>query len=237
MTKKMTRKEEKEALEAENKLLNEVNDKLATEILAEKKALEAVAALDTEVCESIDTETGEIIDNETQIDLPTGVASTYLTDMFVSSCMVDIKAYREGGKFRTKLLDMHADDELQIGSILGTVSSVERDTDKNDKAIIKMGGTFEIRRDDNSIVKGSQITLPVKAAGSIAGIVDNSPTGFEPAIFIEVFIKQYAQSPTGYTYIYKVQATAPEVSMFDDNPFLLTQPERKPERQLIAKVE
>ncbi len=221
MTKKMTRKEEKEALEAENKLLNEDNDKLATEILDEKKALEAVAALDTEVCESVDTETGEIIDNETQIDLPKGVASTYLTDMFVSSCMVDIKAYREGGKFRTKLLDMHSDDELQIGSILGTVSSVERDNDKNDKAIIKMGGTFEIRRDDNSIVKGSQITLPVKAAGSIAGIVDNSPTGFEPAIFIEVFIKQYAQSPTGYTYIYKVQATAPEVSMFDDNPFLL----------------
>ncbi len=171
--------------------------------------------------DDIDTETGEIINNETQIDLPKGVASTYLTDMFVSSCMVDIKAYREGGKFRTKLLDMHSDDELQIGSILGTVSSVERDIDKNDKAIIKMGGTFEIRRDDNSIVKGSQITLPVKAAGSIAGIVDNSPTGFEPAIFIEVFIKQYVQSPTGYTYIYKVQATAPEVSMFDDNPFLL----------------
>ncbi len=188
---------------------------------AEKKALEAVAALDTEVCESIDTETGEITDNETQIDLPTGIASTYLTDMFVSSCMVDIKAYREGGKFRTKLLDMHSDDELQIGSILGTVSSVERDTDKNDKAIIKMGGTFEIRRDDNSIVKGSQITLPVKAAGSIAGIIDSAPKGFEPAIFIEVFIKQYVQSPTGYTYIYKVQATAPEVSMFDDNPFLL----------------
>ncbi len=202
---------------------------------AEKKALEAVAALDTETVESIDTETGEIINNETQIELPKGVASTYLTDMFVSSCMVDIKAYREGGKFRTKLLDMHSDDELQIGSILGTVSSVERDTDKNDKAIIKMGGTFEIRRDDNSIVKGSQITLPVKAAGSIAGIVDNSPTGFEPAIFIEVFIKQYVQSPTGYTYIYKVQATAPEVSMFDDNPFLLTQTERQPERQLIKK--
>ncbi len=171
--------------------------------------------------DDIDTETGEIINNETQIELPKGVASTYLTDMFVSSCMVDIKAYREGGKFRTKLLDMHSDDELQIGSILGTVSSVERDTDKNDKAIIKMGGTFEIRRDDNSIVKGSQITLPVKAAGSIAGIVDSSPAGFEPAIFIEVFIKQYVQSPTGYTYIYKVQATAPEVSMFDDNPFLL----------------
>ncbi len=191
---------------------------------AEKEALKAQAALEAQTAiesDSIDTETGEIIDNETQIDLPKGVASTYLTDMFVSSCMVDIKAYREGGKFRTKLLDMHSDDELQIGSILGTVSSVERDTDKNDKAIIKMGGTFEIRRDDNSIVKGSQITLPVKAAGSIAGIVDNSPTGFEPAIFIEVFIKQYAQSPTGYTYIYKVQATAPEVSMFDDNPFLL----------------
>ncbi len=181
--------------------------------------------------DDIDTETGEIINNETQIELPKGVASTYLTDMFVSSCMVDIKAYREGGKFRTKLLDMHSDDELQIGSILGTVSSVERDIDKNDKAIIKMGGTFEIRRDDNSIVKGSQITLPVKAAGSIAGIVDNSPTGFEPAIFIEVFIKQYVQSPTGYTYIYKVQATAPEVSMFDDNPFLL----EKPERQLMPK--
>ncbi len=199
---------------------------------AEKKKLKAVAELDTEICESIAAETGESIDTETgeSIDtetgeiitpIPEGVASTYLTDMFVSSCMVDIKAYREGGKFRTKLLDMHSDDELQIGSILGTVSSVERDTDKNDKAIIKMGGTFEIRRDDNSIVKGSQITLPVKAAGSIAGIVDNSPTGFEPAIFIEVFIKQYAQSPTGYTYIYKVQATAPEVSMFDDNPFLL----------------
>ncbi len=191
---------------------------------AEKEALKAQAALEAQTAtesDSIDTETGEIIDNETQIDLPKGVASTYLTDMFVSSCMVDIKAYREGGKFRTKLLDMHSDDELQIGSILGTVSSVERDIDKNDKAIIKMGGTFEIRRDDNTIVKGSQITLPVKAAGSIAGIVDNSPTGFEPAIFIEVFIKQYVQSPTGYTYIYKVQATAPEVSMFDDNPFLL----------------
>ncbi len=201
---------------------------------AEKEALKAQAALEAQTAlesESIDTETGEIIDNETQIDLPKGVASTYLTDMFVSSCMVDIKAYREGGKFRTKLLDMHSDDELQIGSILGTVSSVERDTDKNDKAIIKMGGTFEIRRDDNTIVKGSQITLPVKAAGSIAGIVDNSPTGFEPAIFIEVFIKQYVQSPTGYTYIYKVQATAPEVSMFDDNPFLLAQPER----QLVKK--
>ncbi len=198
---------------------------------AEKKAVIAVAELDTETGESIaetgesiDTETGESIDTETGeiiTPIPEGVASTYLTDMFVSSCMVDIKAYREGGKFRTKLLDMHADDELQIGSILGTVSSVERDTDKNDKAIIKMGGTFEIRRDDNSIVKGSQITLPVKAAGSIAGIVDSSPDGFEPAIFIEVFIKQYVQSPTGYTYIYKVQATAPEVSMFDDNPFLL----------------
>ncbi len=201
---------------------------------AEKEALKAQAALEAQTAtesDSIDTETGEIIDNETQIDLPKGVASTYLTDMFVSSCMVDIKAYREGGKFRTKLLDMHSDDELQIGSILGTVSSVERDIDKNDKAIIKMGGTFEIRRDDNTIVKGSQITLPVKAAGSIAGIVDNSPTGFEPAIFIEVFIKQYVQSPTGYTYIYKVQATAPEVSMFDDNPFLL----EKPERQLMPK--
>ncbi len=205
---------------------------------AEKKKLKAVAELDTEICESIDTETGESIDTETGeiiTPIPEGIASTYLTDMFVSSCMVDLKAYREGGKFRTKLLDMHSDDELQIGSILGTVSSVERDTDKNDKAIIKMGGTFEIRRDDNSIVKGSQITLPVKAAGSIAGIVDNSPTGFEPAIFIEVFIKQYVQSPTGYTYIYKVQATAPKVSMFDDNPFLLTQPEKQPERQLIKK--
>ncbi len=84
-----------------------------------------------------------------------------------------------------------------------------------------MAGNFEIRRDDNSIVKGSQITLPTKAAGAIAGIIDSAPNGFEPSIFIEVFIKQYAQSPTGYTYIYKVQATAPEVSMFDDNPFLL----------------
>ncbi len=190
---------------------------------AEKEALKAQSAQAALESESINTETGEIIDNETQIEIPKGVASTYLTDMFVSSCMVDIKAYREGGKFRNKLLDLHPEGELQIGSILGTVSSVERDIDKNDKAIIKMGGTFEIRRDDNSIVKGSQITLPVKAAGSIAGIVDNSPTGFEPAIFIEVFIKQYVQSPTGYTYIYKVQATAPEVSMFDDNPFLLTE--------------
>ncbi len=187
----------------------------------EKEALKAQAALAALESESINTETGEIIDNETQIELPKGVASTYLTDMYVSSCMVDIKAYREGGKFRTKLLDMHSDDELQIGSILGTVSSVERDIDKNDKAIIKMAGNFEIRRDDNSIVKGSQITLPTKAAGAIAGIIDSAPTGFEPSIFIEVFIKQYAQSPTGYTYIYKVQATAPEVSMFDDNPFLL----------------
>ncbi len=224
----MTKAEKEAEKEAEKKALE-----------AEKKALEAVAALDTETGESIADETVESIDTETGeiiTPIPEGIASTYLTDMFVSSCMVDIKAYREGGKFRTKLLDMHADEELQIGSILGTVSSVERDTDKNDKAIIKMGGTFEIRRDDNSIVKGSQITLPVKAAGSIAGIVDNSPTGFEPAIFIEVFIKQYVQSPTGYTYIYKVQATAPEVSMFDDNPFLLEKPE-KPERQLITKVE
>ncbi len=201
---------------------------------AEKKKLKAVAELDTEICESIATETGESIDPETgEITTPQslGVASTYLTDMYVSSCMQDEKAYREGGKFRTKLLDMHADDELQIGSILGTVSSIERDTDKHDKAIIKMAGNFEIRRDDNSIVKGSQITLPTKAAGAIAGIIDSAPTGFEPSIFIEVFIKQYAQSPTGYTYIYKVQATAPEVSMFDDNPFLLEQPER----QLVNK--
>ncbi len=222
---------------------------------AEKKALKAVAELDTEICESIAAETVESIVAETVESIaaetvesidpetgeittpqPVGVASTYLTDMYVSSCMVDIKAYREGGKFRTKLLDMHSDDELQIGSILGTVSSVERDTDKNDKAIIKMAGNFEIRRDDNSIVKGSQITLPTKAAGAIAGIVDSAPIGFEPSIFIEVFIKQYAQSPTGYTYIYKVQATAPEVSMFDDNPFLLEKPENpeKPERQLIT---
>ncbi len=204
-------KEAKAALEAENKLIADDN-------------------LDF-INDAVDTETGEI----QTAPQPKGVASTYLTDMFVSSCLTDPKAYREGGKSRTTLLDLNADDELQIGSILGTVSSVERDTDKNDKAIIKMGGTFEIRRDDNSIVKGSQITLPVKAAGSIAGIVDNSPTGFEPAIFIEVFIKQYVQSPTGYTYIYKVQATAPEVSMFDDNPFLLTQSERQPERQLIKK--
>ncbi len=184
---------------------------------AEKKALEAVAALDTEICESIDTETGEI----QTAPPPIGVASTYLTDMYVSTCMVDIKAYREGGIHRNKLLDMHDDDNLQIGTILGTVSSIKRSTDKNDKAIIEMAGNFEIRRDDNTIVKGSQITLPTKAAGAIAGIVDSSPVNFEPSIFIEVFIKKYAQSPTGYTYIYKVQATAPEVSMFDDNPFLL----------------
>ncbi len=175
----------------------------------------------TKPTDDIDTETGEIINKETQIDLPKGVASSYLTDMYVSSCMQDEKAYREGGKLRTILLDMRADDELQIGSILGTVSSIERDTDKHDKAIIKMAGNFEIRRDDNSIVKGSQLTLPTKAAGAIAGIIDSAPKGFEPAIFIEVFIKQYVQSPTGYTYIYRVQATAPEVSMFDDNPFLL----------------
>ncbi len=203
MTKKMTKKE--------------TEAQLAIDVLEAQAILDAENNLISETGESINTETGEI----QMTPLPKGVASTYLTDMFVSSCMVDIKAYREGGKFRTKLLDLHPEGELQIGSILGTVSSVERDIDKNDKAIIKMGGTFEIRRDDNSIVKGSQITLPVKAAGSIAGIVDNSPTGFEPAIFIEVFIKQYVQSPTGYTYIYKVQATAPEVSMFDDNPFLL----------------
>ncbi len=215
----MTKKENEKAAQEVEAVLK-AKAKAAQEALDAENKLNADDNIDF-INDAVDTETGEIIDNETQIDLPKGVASTYLTDMFVSSCMVDIKAYREGGKFRTKLLDMHSDDELQIGSILGTVSSVERDTDKNDKAIIKMGGTFEIRRDDNSIVKGSQITLPVKAAGSIAGIVDNSPTGFEPAIFIEVFIKQYVQSPTGYTYIYKVQATAPEVSMFDDNPFLL----------------
>ncbi len=207
MTKKTT---QKEYLEAENKAISEENAKLTAEIL-----------------DNVDTETGEIQANPS----PKGVASSYLTDMYVSSCMQDEKAYREGGKFRTNLLDMHADDELQIGSILGTVSSIERDTDKHDKAIIKMAGNFEIRRDDNSIVKGSQLTLPTKAAGAIAGIIDSAPKGFEPAIFIEVFIKQYAQSPTGYTYIYKVQATAPEVSMFDDNPFLL----EKPERQLMPK--
>ncbi len=197
MTKKTTQKED---LEAENKAISEENAKMATEIL-----------------DNIDTETGEI----QTTPQPKGVASTYLTDMFVSSCLTDPKAYREGGKSRTTLLDLHADDELQIGTILGTVSSVERDTDKNDKAIIKMAGNFEIRRDDNSIVKGSQITLPTKAGGAIAGIVDSSPTNFEPSIFIEVFIKQYVQSPTGYIFTYKVQATAPEVSMFDDNPFLL----------------
>ncbi len=203
-------KEAKAALEAENKMIADDNIDF--------------------INDTVDTETGEITTPQ-----PVGVASTYLTDMYVSSCMQDEKAYREGGKFRTKLLDMHADDVLQIGSILGTVSSVERDTDKHDKAIIKMAGNFELRRDDNSIVKGSQITLPTKAAGAIAGIIDSAPTGFETSIFIEVFIKQYAQSPTGYTYIYKVQATAPEVSMFDDNPFLLTQTERQPERQLIKK--
>ncbi len=192
---------------------------------------EAKKALDNDnldfINDTVDTETGEI----QTTPLPKGVASSYLTDMYVSSCMVDIKAYRDGGKSRTKLLDLHPEAELQIGSILGTVSSVERDIDKNDKAIIIMAGNFEIRRDDGSTVKGSQLTLPTKAAGAIAGIIDSAPTGFEPSIFIEVFIKQYAQSPTGYTYIYKVQATAPEVSMFDDNPFLL----EKPERQLIPK--
>ncbi len=202
MTKKMT---QKEALEAENKAISKENAKMATEIL-----------------DNVDTETGEI-----KLNQPKGAASTYLTDMYVSSCMEDIKAYRDGGKFRIKLLDLHPEAELQIGSILGTVSSVERDIDKNDKAIIIMAGNFEIRRDDGSTVKGSQLTLPTKAAGAIAGIIDSAPTGFEPSIFIEVFIKQYAQSPTGYTYIYKVQATAPEVSMFDDNPFLLEQPERQ----------
>ncbi len=189
-------KEAKLALEAENKMIADDN-------------------LDF-INDAVDTETGEI-----QITPPPkGVASTYLTDMYVSTCMVDIKAYREGGTHRNKLLDMH-DDNLQIGTILGTVSSIKRSTDKNDKAIIEMAGNFEIRRDDNTIVKGSQITLPTKAAGAIAGIVDSSPVNFEPSIFIEVFIKKYVQSPTGYTYIYKVQATAPEVSMFDDNPFLL----------------
>ncbi len=182
---------------------------------------EAKKALDDDnldfINDAVDTETGEIQTTPP----PIGVASSYLTDMYVSSCMVDIKAYRDGGKSRTKLLDLHPEAELQIGSILGTVSSVERDIDKNDKAIIIMAGNFEIRRDDGSTVKGSQLTLPTKAAGAIAGIIDSAPNGFEPSIFIEVFIKQYAQSPTGYTYIYKVQATAPEVSMFDDNPFLL----------------
>ncbi len=190
-------KEAKLALEAENKMIADDN-------------------LDF-INDTVDTETGEI----QATPLPKGVASSYLTDMYVSSCMVDIKAYRDGGKSRTKLLDLHPEAELQIGSILGTVSSVERDIDKNDKAIIIMAGNFEIRRDDGSTVKGSQLTLPTKAAGAIAGIIDSAPNGFEPSIFIEVFIKQYAQSPTGYTYIYKVQATAPEVSMFDDNPFLL----------------
>ncbi len=201
MTKKMTKKQEQEALEAIN---------------AENKAFVESGEYDADT-EYVDPATGEIQLNPP----PKGVASTYLTDMYVSTCMVDIKAYREGGTHRNKLLDMHDDDNLQIGTILGTVSSIKRSTDKNDKAIIEMAGNFEIRRDDNTIVKGSQITLPTKAAGAIAGIVDSSPVNFEPSIFIEVFIKKYAQSPTGYTYIYKVQATAPEVSMFDDNPFLL----------------
>ncbi len=197
----MTKKQEQEALEAIN---------------AENKAFVESGEYDADN-EYVDPSTGEIQLNPP----PKGVASTYLTDMYVSTCMVDIKAYREGGTHRNKLLDMHDDDNLQIGTILGTVSSIKRSTDKNDKAIIEMAGNFEIRRDDNTIVKGSQITLPTKAAGAIAGIVDSSPVNFEPSIFIEVFIKKYVQSPTGYTYIYKVQATAPEVSMFDDNPFLL----------------
>ncbi len=201
MTKKMTKKQEQEALEAIN---------------AENKAFVESGEYDADT-EHVDPATGEIQLNPP----PKGVASTYLTDMYVSTCMVDIKAYREGGTHRNKLLDMHDDDNLQIGTILGTVSSIKRSTDKNDKAIIEMAGNFEIRRDDNTIVKGSQITLPTKAAGAIAGIVDSSPVNFEPSIFIGVFIKKYVQSPTGYTYIYKVQATAPEVSMFDDNPFLL----------------
>ncbi len=201
MTKKITKKQEQEALEAIN---------------AENKAFVESGEYDADT-EYVDPATGEIQLNPP----PKGVASTYLTDMYVSTCMVDIKAYREGGTHRNKLLDMHDDDNLQIGTILGTVSSIKRSTDKNDKAIIEMAGNFEIRRDDNTIVKGSQITLPTKAAGAIAGIVDSSPVNFEPSIFIEVFIKKYVQSPTGYTYIYKVQATAPEVSMFDDNPFLL----------------
>ncbi len=221
----MTKKENEKAAQEVEAVLK-AKAKVAQEALDAENKLNADDNLDF-IDDAVDTETGEI----QPTPQPVGVASTYLTDMYVSSCMQDEKAYREGGKFRTKLLDMHADDELQIGSILGTVSSVERDTDKHDKAIIKMAGNFEIRRDDNSIVKGSQITLPTKAAGAIAGIIDSAPTGFEPSIFIEVFIKQYAQSPTGYTYIYKVQATAPEVSMFDDNPFLL----EKPERQLMPK--
>ncbi len=211
----MTKKENEKAAQEVEAVLK-AKAKAAQEALDAENKLNADDNIDF-INDAVDTETGEI----QATPQPVGVASTYLTDMYVSSCMQDEKAYREGGKFRTKLLDMHADDELQIGSILGTVSSVERDTDKHDKAIIKMAGNFEIRRDDNSIVKGSQITLPTKAAGAIAGIIDSAPTGFEPSIFIEVFIKQYAQSPTGYTYIYKVQATAPEVSMFDDNPFLL----------------
>ncbi len=221
----MTKKENEKAAQEVEAVLK-AKAKAAQEALDAENKLNADDNIDF-INDTVDTETGEI----QPTPQPVGVASTYLTDMYVSSCMQDEKAYREGGKFRTKLLDMHADDELQIGSILGTVSSIERDTDKHDKAIIKMAGNFEIRRDDNSIVKGSQITLPTKAAGAIAGIIDSAPTGFEPSIFIEVFIKQYAQSPTGYTYIYKVQATAPEVSMFDDNPFLL----EKPERQLIPK--
>ncbi len=210
----MTKKENEKAAQEVEAVLK-AKAKAAQEALDAENKLNADDNIDF-INDTVDTETGEITTPQ-----PIGVASTYLTDMYVSSCMEDEKAYREGGKFRTKLLDMHADDELQIGSILGTVSSFERDTDKHDKAIIKMAGNFEIRRDDNSIVKGSQITLPTKAAGAIAGIIDSAPKGFEPAIFIEVFIKQYAQSPTGYTYIYKVQATAPELSMFDDNPFLL----------------
>ncbi len=211
----MTKKENEKAAQEVEAVLK-AKAKAAQEALDAENKLNADDNIDF-INDAVDTETGEIQATPQSV----GVASTYLTDMYVSSCMQDEKAYREGGKFRTKLLDMHADDELQIGSILGTVSSIERDTDKHDKAIIKMAGNFEIRRDDNSIVKGSQITLPTKAAGAIAGIIDSAPTGFEPSIFIEVFIKQYAQSPTGYTYIYKVQATAPEVSMFDDNPFLL----------------
>ncbi len=221
MTKKKTEKaaqeveatlKEKAKVVQEAKAAQEGLETQATPTIEEKLASEII-----EAGGGIDPATGEIQFNPP----PKGVASTYLTDMYVSSCLTDPKAYREGGKLRTILLDLHADGEIQIGTILGTVSSVKRITDKNDKAVVEMAGNFEIRRDDNSIVKGSQITLPTKAAGAIAGIVDNSPVNFEPSIFIEVFIKQYVQSPTGYTFIYKVQATAPEVSMFDDNPFLL----------------
>ncbi len=199
-------------------------DKEALEGLEKQAAIEAenkmIADDNLDINnENVDIETGEITDIEKHEII--GVASTYLTNMYATTCMSDIGAYKEGGAKRQAILDLLDYEFIDIGQIIGKVTSTERAKDNNDKEVVRMAGSFEIRRDDGDIVKGSQLTLPLKAAGAIAEIMDTSPDGFIPLIYIKVSLSRYHGSPTGYSYGFKVKATAPPTSMFDDNPFLL----------------